>query len=262
MEQQGWSQSHKEWLHQCQRDFASGSANLPGYTDAPPPKTFGYDTTLKKGVKPGAVTKKGKGPAPTPQPRSCEVGRGAMGPPSQAPPPRRPMLVLLAGRIKGAKATEGSPTTSSGVSTTSVTITSAIVSVLDAPRTSTSSLPPQQAQTRTRRKTLLRLRRSLRAPLVAVRRRGPKRDSDRPGREFTKVTGPKKQSKAGLSLIATLRKSEGEWQGRASAAEKELRLLKAQHKKLEKEYGELRTSSESDEVRLAAAEATERTWAD
>jgi chromosome segregation ATPase len=69
---------------------------------------------------------------------------------------------------------------------------------------------------------------------------------------------PKKQSKGQLGLVATLRNSEGEWQGRA-AAEKELRLLKAQYKKLEKEYGELRTSLESDRVHLAAAEATE--WA-
>jgi predicted nucleic acid-binding Zn-ribbon protein len=44
--------------------------------------------------------------------------------------------------------------------------------------------------------------------------------------------------------------------------EKELPSLKTQYKKLEKECGELRTSSESDQVHLAASEATERAWAD
>jgi predicted nucleic acid-binding Zn-ribbon protein len=63
-------------------------------------------------------------------------------------------------------------------------------------------------------------------------------------------------------LVVTLRKSEKDWQGRAAAAEKEFRLLKAQYKNLEKEYGELRTSSESDRDCLAAAEATERAWGD
>ncbi len=104
----------------------------------------------------------------------------------------------------------------------------------------------------------------------------PKRDFDRSGRQFTMVgtkkrsrvdsvsphEQPQKQPKEHFCLVATLRKSEGEWQGRYDAAEKELRLPKVQYKKLEKEYGELRTSSESDREHLAAAEATERERAD
>jgi hypothetical protein len=50
------------------------------------------------------------------------------------------MLTLFAGRIKGTKATEGSPTaTSSVVATISETITYEIVSVLDASGTSASA---------------------------------------------------------------------------------------------------------------------------
>jgi chromosome segregation ATPase len=188
------------------------------------------------------------------------------------------MLTLLAGMIKGAKATEGSPTaTSSVVTTPSETITSAIVSVLDASGKSASVLAssaksPTTVSTDKESKKDKKDQEKPKSTTGGKEKGELKRNSDRPGRKFTTVgpkkrqhvdsvsshEQPKKQPKGQLGLVATLRKSEGEWQGRAAAPENELCLLKAQYKKLEKEYGELRTSSESDRVRLAAAEATER----
>jgi chromosome segregation ATPase len=73
---------------------------------------------------------------------------------------------------------------------------------------------------------------------------------------------PRKHSKAGSGLVATLHRSEGECQNWAFAAERDVKHLQLQYKKLEKEFGELRTSSESDRVRLVAAETTERARAD
>jgi hypothetical protein len=107
-----------------------------------------------------------------------------------------------------------------------------------------------------------------------ARRRRPARAPTVQVREFTKV-GPKKRgesqshhdqpakfSSGGTGLVATLRRSEGEWQKRAFEVEHDVKRLELRCKKLEKEYGDLRTSSESDRVRRVASEAAERAWAD
>jgi hypothetical protein len=200
-----------------------------------------------------------------------------MGPPQQAPPPRQLMISLLAGRVKGGQAeVESLATCSSGASTTAATITSAIVSTLDASGTPTPSPAKPSASTSTVSTDKAKdpgKTSSKSQGGAGGKKAKASEDSDLPGREFTKVgpqkrprgdsksphEQPKKQSKAGTSLVATLCKSEGEWQSRAFAAECDVKRWELRYKKLEKEYGELRTSSESDRVRLVAAEATE--WA-
>jgi len=281
----GGSQERQNWLARCETDFVSWTSSMPGFSSAPAPKTSGYDTALKKGISSDASKDKAPGPAPKSQPRSGGADRRVMGPPQQAPPPRRPMLSLLAGRVKGGQAAVDSLSASGGeVSSTAATISSAIVRALDASETSTSSLAKSPATTSTADKDKQQHKGKAQDPGKASQKsQGPaggktaKTDasSDR-GREFTTVgprkrprgesksphDQPKKYPKGGSGLVASLRKSEGEWQSRAFAAERDVERLEKQLKKLRKEYGELRTSSESDRVRRVASEAAERARAD
>jgi hypothetical protein len=190
------------------------------------------------------------------------------------------MLSLLAGRVEGGQAAvESLATSSSGVSTTAATITSAIVKTLDASRNTDPQFREafrrnkhqHQGQGQDPGKTSSKSQGS-----AGGKEAKTGEGSYCSGPEFTKVgpkkrprgesqsphEQPKKHSKAGSGLVATLRKSEGEWQRWAFAAERDVKRLELRCKKLEKDYGDRRTSSESDLVRLVASEAAERARAD
>jgi len=256
LEEQQWDDSHRQWLKLCETEFLQWTAELPGFTSAPPALEEGYAAAVKSTRRASSTSRDSSQSQSTrtkkPDP---QVGR-SLQPPSVSIPERNPIMEMLQKQFASPASltppvSTVSPKVSSGATGSAARASATATSSSEYPGEAVEIAKAVQAAVEAKTGAGVgekpTEKGSSSSPASSKRRR---LDSRSP-------PASKRFSKGGAqSLTAQLRRSEAEWQDRAARAEEDLKKVRADYRTLDKEFRAAKTKWETDRTRLAADKST------